>query len=952
MNRLFGTVLFLGLFATTLIRATDATWVNNGNIVEPPTIDATNVINNGSISINTGNDVFGTSNTRNFTNSGTMTGSIGFRFDNSPNGSSGQLAGQRKLAENFHNKNTGAIRANDGGFSAPLFGLNSASYLMVHATNIYNQGSLAVGPAGLLQIFGTNVNIARSSIAVDSIFGVGSFNGTNTFFPDTAVYDNYWGQTNQTMNVSGITTFSGTNITVSSPIHDVTTSLGLSTPAFVGFNRLNPVNGYTNAAYASIANPTNLYRQAVFVRLSSTNMKAEITFIPSGNPTNLFRTVQVKITQSQTNIVSQSSETNFIYIYDTLASSTNGGTLLNTNFGTSRPGNYLVARSAGFGFPPGTNGNATLNNIFLYSPAFLSRSSEGKYAGYSAFFDNLASRPPLIPAGDVTNNPGRIEIKADSLDMNKARIRAQGLLSIQANHLINSSNTVIDSENLNYNLGSTNGLLRVQNLVKDEVIRFKGDVKMWSGVWTNGYFDADLTNNVLINYHALIIDAQALDDIQPVRIYDFRAKATNVVFSDTGTIGRSFILDSESFTLDGGLTLTDSIQNWSQVLAPTLKRFTNNGFISIPNEAHFGDDGAAPYQSFVNNGTISSSGQIIRGDYVRITGLHDVSASFNLNAANGEIDGGDIEAFGSITISGVSNRFNQALINSGASLVLNVTNSLRDDGVTSSNIIAVRDGFFMTAKPASGDLFGTDMISFAPNNAQVNHVWAGRNDGVSNSGYTNNTALGYLTLVSEGGDPLFVFSGVGLNNGLYVDFLDLSRLSDYGAQLQIDPNLVIYYAAAAVSFTSTNGQSSEEFLDGQFNGRLRWVRSFSGPSSTTNVLINGNQNITVNLALRTSHTLDSDADGIVNALDASPFDGVQINSITRNVSPAGYKLSWNAAPNTLYRVEAKTNLASTAWITLFTTTSTNSITAPWTVLTTNSAPSAVTKYFRVTYAPN
>lgn len=951
MNRLFGTVLFLGLFATSLSRATDATWVNNGNIVEPPTIDATNVINNGSISINTISP-FDTSNTRNFTNAGSMTGSVGFRFDNAPRNSSGQLIGQRKLAENFHNKNTGSVRAIDGGFSAPLFSFNSVSYLLVHATNIYNQGSLTVGPAGLLQIIGTNVNIARSSIAVDSIFGVGSFNGTNTFFPDTAVYDNYWGQTNQTMNVSGITTFVGTNLIVSSPNHDVTTSLGFSGTTFVGFDNLNPFNGYTNAAYASEASPTNLYRQAVFVRLSSTNMKAEINFIPSGNPTNLFRTVRVKITQSQSNVVSQSSETNFVYIYDTLALTTNGGTLLNTNFGTARPANYVVARSPSFGFAPGVSGNANLNGVFLYAPSFLSRNSDGKYAGYSAFFDNLASRPPAIPAGDVTNNPGRIEIRADTLDMNKTRIRAQGLLTIQANNLINSSNAVIDSENLSYNLASTNGLLRVQNLVKDEVIRFKGDVKMWSGVWTNGYFDANLTNNVLINYHALIIDAETLDDIQPVSVYDFRAKATNVIFSDTGTIGRSFLVECESFTLDGALTLTDSIQNWTQVLAPSLMRFTNNGFLSVSNEAHFGDEGATPYQSFVNNGTISSSGQIIRGDYVRITGSHDVSSSFNLNSANGEIDGGEIQALSSITISGLSNRLNQVFINSGASLVLKLTNSLRDDGVTSSNVIVMRDGFFMSDKPASGDLLGTDMVSFAPNNAQVNHVWAGRNDGVSNSGYTNNTALGYLSLRPEGGDPLFVFSGAGLNNGLYVDFLDLSQLSDYANQLQIDPNLVIYYAVAAANFTTTNGLSAEEFLDGQFNGRLRWVRSFSGPNSTTNVVINGNQNIIVNLALRTSQTLDSDADGIVNATDVSPFDGVQINSITRNVAPAGYNLSWNAAPNTLYRVEAKTNLASTAWSTLFTTMSTNSVTAPWTVLATNSAPTSVTRYFRVTYAPN
>src|SRR5205823_754663 len=102
-----------------------------------------------------------------------------------------------------------------------------------------------------------------------------------------------------------------------------------------------------------------------------------------------------------------------------------------------------------------------------------------------AFVDNIASRPPNIPAGTVTNLPGRIEILADSLDISKTRFRADGLLDIRATHLVSSTNALVDCENLSYTLGSTNGNLRIQSLAQEAVTRLKGYIYVWSGVWTN-----------------------------------------------------------------------------------------------------------------------------------------------------------------------------------------------------------------------------------------------------------------------------------------------------------------------------------------------------------------------------------------------------------------------------------------------------------------------------------
>ena len=451
----------------------------------------------------------------------------------------------------------------------------------------------------------------------------------------------------------------------------------------------------------------------------------------------------------------------------------------------------------------------------------------------------------------------------------------------------------------------------------------------------------------------MIIDASFLQDVVPVSVHNLTAKATNIVVSDNAIMQRTLLFDSESVTLDGNLTLSGTLQDWTQVNVPTVKYFTNNGFLNIANEAHFGDDRTQPFTTFVSTGGISANGQVIHADYLSLSGSLNAFAGVSLWATNAELDGLSLLANSTMKLAGGNYRLAQTTIDCFSFLELSVTNSLTDDGVASPNAIFVVDGFFMSQKPATGNLLGTALTTAALPFAQVNHVWAGRDDGADASGYVDNTALGSLILQPQGADPYFVFSGAGSANGLYVEVLDLSQLTDFANQIQIDPNLTIYFAAAALSTNAlpTNGLSAEEFLDGQFGGRLRWVASFAGPNSTTNVTINGNQVIAVNLALRKSSVLDSDADGTVNALDASPLDGVKIDSIVRNASPAGYLLTWDAAPNTLYQVESRTNLTSAAWQAVFTTTSTNSVVAPWTVLATNTAPAGVTRYYRVTYTP-
>ncbi len=90
-------------------------------------------------------DPFQTSDTLDYTNYGSMTGAVGWRFDYGP-----PAVGQRQMADSFFNGAGGSITANDISQGIFIIGVPAQasvlpSYLWVHATNIVNQGLLSVG---------------------------------------------------------------------------------------------------------------------------------------------------------------------------------------------------------------------------------------------------------------------------------------------------------------------------------------------------------------------------------------------------------------------------------------------------------------------------------------------------------------------------------------------------------------------------------------------------------------------------------------------------------------------------------------------------------------------------------------------------------------------------------------------------------------------------------------
>lgn len=111
----------------------------------------------------------------------------------------------------------------------------------------------------------------------------------------------------------------------------------------------------------------------------------------------------------------------------------------------------------------------------------------------------------------------------------------------------------------------------------------------------------------------------------------------------------------------------------------------------------------------------------------------------------------------------------------------------------------------------------------------------------------------------------------GSSAALYVDYLYLTNYTtNIYLALNIEPGFTLYFADSNVPATS---------LDGAFEGRLRWVRDYAGALSSVPVRLSNGRVVTLNRALVGAVGVDSDGDGIENALDAAPFEPAALKAM-------------------------------------------------------------------------
>ncbi|MCX7867832.1 hypothetical protein [Limisphaera sp. VF-2] len=881
-------VLWLGMLVPPA-QAADELFLNSGVLravfpPEPlPVIDARRVVNLGILALTNallpGPIEF--QNVLFITNRGQWWGSPGYRLETiDPQGNP-----QRRMAAVFHNE--GLLHPNAAEVSTDL-------WLLVQATNIINRGRLEIGPFGQINLTGHNLDLRGGELRyVES--------GDTNFALRT--YDIYWGFNTNALNP--FTTFSWAFAPplISDP-HWVTTLQDIFYQSML--TQVTLPAGFDTHVQISDAGNNNFLIQAVYVYNASLEIQTEVRMIPNLRV--------VRWSGLVTNPVTRFIQTNEVYLTEFLTPENYNYNLTNGSLyiasvnpaGAFRPFNFVVSS-----VPPPFYNAMPVVAPSGYDPTLLTMGTnatpESTNSGYFTKLIPAVMLPSSSQIGSGFSNVlGRMELVAGSaLDLREARLNVPSYLRLDGtNHFVGSTNAQIEAPFSDIRLSSTNGLLEIRHLQLPRVPRMVGDLRAWVGMWTN----ITATGEGLW-YRVLMISNYFEPSAEPM-IQDLELRSPRspyeVRVADKLNVLRSALIDAERVTLTTNLPPGRELPPWllapfhprgelnflSNTIAwaesfPRLRYLTNEGNITVSNAASLlglrrppwsPSVFQEPYEAVINKGSVDAHGLEIWSRFVQNEGallswfgpLRIRAGEMRLGSPETNLLGRIEAPLANVELGADGIQVTNHTIQAGRRLVLGGTNYL-GDADTTNNVFTARDGLTLTVRPAAGDLRGTTITNFAPAYAYNVTVWAGEDRGATPEGFTNNAAIGRLLLDGQFGS-VFRFQGLGVSNALYVDQLILlnyatNELNNAFVALDIAPNLVVYYADLWVG----NRRLAEPVDSSRYNqGRLRWVRDYAGGFYGSTNLVIGSLEIRINAALRESTELDSDGDGIPNALDPVP----------------------------------------------------------------------------------
>ena len=536
---------------------------------------------------------------------------------------------------------------------------------------------------------------------------------------------------------------------------------------------------------------------------------------------------------------------------------------------------------------------------------------------------------PEVEGANALDQPGRVKITAKNLDLTDARIRAEGAVWLEANHLVGSSNAVVDCQNLNLQLGSTNGLLVITNIAAPFVERFGGYVEANSTAWQNQYPLAiwngtDYDDQTVSSHYSLLIVDGHFTLTNEVLVSEMILTSEKVVLEDIlKTVNKLRFPITEELEVNNLLRLgagpTTGQYYWNKEVAPNLMRLFINGILDVPEVQKFGNDRVVPYELWSNHGTNKAYNTHIHTQTFQNSGRMTVAELMNIKAKNATFEWSHIEAGEEFKLEAENAKFRSQTNITYGLLSMDVAGMLTDGGPGANSYFEAWEGVNLLRKPQKGDLLGSSVLAVATNyTARVIH-WPGEDRGASTVGYTDNAALGQLT-ITNGVLSKFTFEGEkGRNNAIYVDYLEFKNLTEgdlYEKDVQRQQiDTLVIPEGYTVYFASAN--LPEELLDGMYEGRLRWVKEFPGTHSSMPFYVTGvNKTIQVNRPFRQSILHDTDGDGTANGYDLTPFGNGLPNIIESGLVQKGLgrlTFSWLGVPDSVYHIEYKDDLGEGKW---------------------------------------
>ncbi len=869
-------------------------------------------------------------NTLNFTNLGEMDSVTGFNFDTQTS-----LVTDTEAA-GFYNSGgincgttVGAIFLNQ--FFNTFNGTYYGGYggLNVWATNVFmgNNSVANIGPNGLARFGGNNVTFTNTKVTIQSQSG--DLAGTST----ANVYA--IGQADHNTN----------GWSPSANLSQFYADAPLNSSPF-GIFLFNSVPYFKITA--SDNSGTNWIVRMIFLQDTSVNVATNV-YIVGNQGTNGVGTAHVEWVGSYTDPATGQTSSRYLYLINDYMQGSSTNILKYGDPGTGVPNNFSILTSPtqlalGAPNPAGFIANvlssdSITNNIYSYVNAQLITTSVSTNSGNTGVIA-------------LTNLPGRVEITASNvLNLSRATLSGMNYLLLKSpKHFVYDGRSQIAAAYSDIYLGNTNNSMAVTNLIKPSVPQWSGNIEAWTTRW--------VVSNTVPAYPGYNFDFRALlvaSQVNPVsasQVQDFALySSNNVVISDVLNITRSLSLNCTNLllttngigvgaqSLDGELNLGAPGIIWESSV-PRLSCLTNYGAIRTLSSAKFGKV-SSPYLTLVNSGLIRDVGNTIiyANNFENYGTIAAAAGLLVAQAQSANMTNASLLASGTMSLTASNLVMVGTSIHSGGSLTLNVSGLLTDTGVLSSNFWSIGEnypgfgyaaGLNLAAKPAAGDLLGTTITNYAAvGTSTVDNLWAGEDRGYSVAGYSNNAAIGQLVLDAMTNSTQFHFIGTGVagvTNAIYVDCLQLWDFADPAdpnnwssatlSALDFDDNVVIYYAQALTK----SGVSVAEFINGWNNDHLRWVPTYAGHFSSTNIVYPDGTTNAVNLALATSSNLDPDRDGILNGNnlpDPTPIlvpSQLAFNLVLTNLPPRSVRIGWRTIPLAGNSIFYKTDLASSNWL--------------------------------------